>query len=96
MTFDEFDALQGVHANICKAVQDTPAFDRRDAAWLADRMLEIVIDQLRRDPRLPSRSADAWWLTLAPAHSRLTEIIAAMILGHADLGQVLTTIQAMP
>ena len=39
-----------------------------------DRLFEILIAQLRRDPGLPSRSADAWWLTLAPAHSRLTEI----------------------
>lgn len=96
MTFDEFDVLQGVHTNILKAIQDIPALNRRDAASLADRILETVIDRLRRDPGLPSRSADVWWLTLAPAHSRLTEIIAAEILGYADLGQVLTTIEGMP
>jgi hypothetical protein len=96
MTFDEFDALYEVHANLCKAIQNIPALNRRDAEWLADRLLETVIDHPRRDSSLPSRSRDAWWLTLAPAHARLTEQMAAATLDHVDLAQVLTTIEATP
>ena len=96
MTLDDYDTICAVHSDLYEAVQNVTTLSRRDAEWLADRVLEAVVAQLRRNPTLPSRSFDAWWLTLAPAHPLLTEKIAATILGRADLEEILTKIDGIP
>ena len=96
MTLDEYDTICAERSELSEAVQNVATLNRRDAGWLADRVLEAVIAQLRRDPHLPPRSTDSWWATLAPTRERLTELFAAVILGRADLEEILTTIDGMP
>ena len=96
MTLDEYDVRCAVRSNLYEAAKNVTTLNRRDAEWLADRVLEAVIDRLRRDPRLPRRSTDAWWELLAPTRSRLVELFAAVILGRADLEEILTAIDGVP
>jgi hypothetical protein len=84
-----------MNSEIYRAVRDIPALDRKDAAALADRIIEGLIDSLRRNPTLPARSYAEWELLFAPTRARAAEQIAATIDGHVDLDEVLTTIVAV-
>lgn len=81
-------------SRICEAVENVTAFTRRDAAWLVDRIFDAVIEVLRRDPALPSRSSADWALVLADLHVRLTEQVAEVVDGRVDLEEVIHTIEA--
>jgi hypothetical protein len=82
-------------SEIYRAVRDVPALDRKDAAALADRVIDSLIDSLRRNPTLPTRSHSEWDLLLADQRQRTAEQIAATIDGHVDLDEVLVTITAV-
>jgi hypothetical protein len=84
-----------MNSEIYRAVRDIPALDRKDAAALADRIVDNLIDSLRRNPALPARTYSEWDLLFADQRQRTAEQIAAIIAGHVDLDEVLTTIVAV-
>lgn len=76
-----------------EAIENIPTFGRRDAAAEADHLFDVIIDALRRDPALPSRSYFEWALALADLRGQIIEEIAGLIVGHADLDEILTTLR---
>lgn len=76
------------------AVENVPVLDNRDASALADRLIDEMIDAVRRDPAVSPRAFDAWAIALAPLRERIAKEINSTINGHADLGEVLATIEA--
>ena len=48
-----------------RAVEDIPAFNRRDAAGLADEIIDDRMLAFQRDLAIPSRSFADWSLALA-------------------------------
>jgi hypothetical protein len=83
------------HGSIYRAVENIAKLTRRDAGALADQMIDTTIDALRRNPEIPARSFAEWSLILAGLRPRIAEQIADLIDGHADLDEVLTTIEAL-
>jgi hypothetical protein len=79
---------------IYRAVEDLPVLSRRDADRLADRIIDDLIEALRRDPTMPRRSSAEWDLVLAKLRPRMDERIASMVIGRVDLEEVLVTIEA--
>jgi hypothetical protein len=77
-----------------RAIENMRAHDMRDAAWLADRIIESAIEMLRKDAGLPLRNSQQWDLALADLRSRVTEQIARTIVGRVDLSQVLSALEA--
>ena len=41
------------YAATYEAVENLPALSRRHAAWMADKIVDSMIEALRRDPALP-------------------------------------------
>jgi hypothetical protein len=80
---------------VLEAIENVPSFGRRDAAAEGDRLFDVIIEALRRDPTLPARSHFEWALALADLRLQLTDEIAGVIVGHADLDEVLTTLRAV-
>lgn len=80
---------------ICQAVENITALNKRDAAALADKIIDAVIDALRRDPAIPSRTFAAWSLQMADLRARVAEQITAEIEGRVDLDEVLSTIESV-
>ncbi len=83
-------------SEISRAVENIAALNKRDAASLADRIIDGVIDALRRDPAIPPRSFADWSLVLADLRPRVAEQIDDVIGGHVNREKVLTTLGAMP
>ena len=83
-----------MNSEIYRAVQDIRALNRGDAAALADRVVDNLIDALRRNPTLPARSHDEWALLLAEQRVRAAEQIAELVNGCVGLDEVLTIIEA--
>jgi hypothetical protein len=81
--------------DIYKAVENVTTLNKRDAAWLADRIIDGMIDALRRDPAIPPRSFAEWSLALADLRLRLSEQLADEMIGLVDLDSVLNTIEAV-
>ena len=84
-----------MNSEIYRAVQDIRALNRGDAAALADRVVDNLIDALRRNPTLPARSHDEWALLLAEQRVRTAEQIAELVNGCVGLDEVLNTIEAV-
>jgi len=84
---------QGVAVSAYAAVENIPALGRRDADWLADRIVDAAIDALRRDPKISRRSFAEWSLTLADLRLRIGELLNEQINGHVNLDEVLNTIE---
>jgi hypothetical protein len=83
-----------MNSEIYRAVQDIPALNRGDAAELADRIIDGLIGELRRNPALPARSHDDWSLLLAEQRVRTADQIAELVNGCVGLDEVLNTIEA--
>ena len=90
-----FEMATAMNTATYRAVQDLPAFNRRDAAWLADRFIDDTIQALQRDLALPSRSFADWSLALADRRLRLSEQLANKMIGRVDLDEVLVTLEAV-
>jgi hypothetical protein len=78
---------------VLQAIENVPVFGRRDAAAEGDRLFDVIIEALRRDPTLPPRTSLEWALALADLRQQLAEEIADVIVGCADLDQVLATVR---
>jgi hypothetical protein len=78
----------------CRAVENIPALDRRDAFALADEIIDDVIAALQRDRNIPSRSFTEWEMRLANLRARIAERIDREITGHVSLSAVLLEIEA--
>ena len=81
-----------MNSEIYRAVQDFPALSRGDAAELADRIVDDLIDALRRNPTMPARSHDEWALLLAEQRVRTADQIAELVDGCVGLDEVLNTL----
>lgn len=82
----------GMSTAIYEAVKNIPAFGRRDAAAEGDRLFDMIVEALRRDPTLPPRSSFEWALALANLRQQITEEIACVIVGRVDLDEVLAAV----
>ena len=78
----------------CRAIENIPALDQRDALALADEIIDDMIAVLQRDHSISSRSFIEWSLVLANLRARIAERIANEIEGHVDLRTVLLEIEA--
>ena len=77
-----------------KAIENIKALDGRDAARLADVIIDDVIIALRRDRSISSKSFMEWELALANLRARIAERITNEIAGHVSLSAVLLEIEA--
>ena len=69
----------------CRAIENIPALDQRDALALADEIIDDMIAVLQRDHSISSRSFIEWSLVLANLRARIAERITNAIAGHVDL-----------
>jgi hypothetical protein len=77
---------------VLEAIENIPAFGRRDAEAEADRIVDSVIQALRRDPTVPQRSFAEWELVLADLRIPLSEQLAEGMTGLVDIDEVLATV----
>jgi hypothetical protein len=61
-----------------------PVLDRGDAAWAAEKIIELVIDRLRDDPSIPRRTYDAWGLYFANTSNDVADRLTELISGHVS------------
>jgi hypothetical protein len=76
-----------------RAVENITALTARDAAALADEILDQLIAALRRDQG-NARTSDEWTLALANLRERIAELLAQHVVGRVDLEEVLRTLEA--
>jgi hypothetical protein len=80
---------------VLEAIENISVFGRRDAAAEGDRLFDVIVEALRRDPTLPPRSSFEWALALANLRQQITEEIAGVIVGCADLEEILATLRVV-
>jgi hypothetical protein len=83
-----------VREDITRAIEDIPTLDRRDAARLADEITDAVIEALRRDRAIPSRTFNAWAVVLADIRHRVTDQINLRISGRVNVDEVIALIES--
>jgi hypothetical protein len=79
-----------------QAIWDIAALRKRDAEQLADQAIDLMIEQLMRDPALPKRSFQDWSIRLANVRQRVIERIHRRIDGHVDRQDVLNVFDGHP
>jgi predicted ATP-dependent protease len=63
-----------------------------DADAAVQTLLDRVVAVLRRDPRMPRLTSEAWRLLFADTAARSRDELGALISGKVDLGEVITAI----
>ncbi len=76
-----------------KDLEDLPALGQIDAAELADKIIDAVIDVLMNDKTIPKRTGFEWWLALATVRAFTVDEITSQILDHIDRQDALNTVE---
>jgi hypothetical protein len=77
---------------IKQAITDLPTLDRRDAAILADRIIDVIIEALQRDRALPGRTTADWTIALASTRHRVAELIVRRLVGRINRDEALAAL----
>jgi hypothetical protein len=75
------------------AVENIAPLTRRDADWLADEIIELVIKTLRRDEDGAARSSDEWASALGDLRAHIAQLLNRHIVGRVDLDQVMAALE---
>ena len=78
---------------LTKAIDDISGLNEIDAAELADKIIDAVIDLLMNDKTIPKRTRFEWWLALANVRTLAVEKITSRILDHIDRQDALNTVE---
>jgi hypothetical protein len=68
---------------------DIPELNQKDAAQLADEIVDMMIDALRRDPANPPLSYQEWSIALANTRQGVSKHLHRRINGHVHRDDVL-------
>jgi hypothetical protein len=77
---------------IADVVTGVPVLEQADADNAIDALVERIITVLRRDPQVPTRSAEAWRLLFADATARSCQELGDLIEGKGDLDNAVNEI----
>jgi hypothetical protein len=80
-------------ADLCfEATAWLPVLEQADADNAIDALVERIITVLRRDPQMPTRSAEAWRLLFADATARSRQELGDLLEGKGDIDNAVSEI----